>query len=140
MELLAEGRTVRVGEDDAVIEARRGTDDRPLLKLRGVADRAGAEALGGAEVTVSRDDFGRLEEGAYLAADLVSLEVKAGDEVIGRVREVLFLPSVEALEVERPGDETLLVPLVKDAIRAVDLERREVQVNPGFLDLELGDI
>ena len=38
----------------------------------------------------------------------------------GRVRDVLLLPSADALEVERPGGEPLLVPLVGDAVRSVD--------------------
>jgi ribosomal 30S subunit maturation factor RimM len=47
---------------------------------------------------------------------------------------VLALPSCEVLEIERPGGEPdLLVPLIQDAVRAVDVDRREIDVDLGFL-------
>jgi 16S rRNA processing protein RimM len=134
LDLLSEGRVVEVGGREAVVAARRGTDARPLLALREVDDRDSAEALRGADITVARGALGALGEGEYLPADLVGLEVGCGDQAVGRVREVLFLPSVEALEVVRPGRGTLLVPLVRDAVRAIDLDRGRIDVDLGFLE------
>jgi ribosomal 30S subunit maturation factor RimM len=48
------------------------------------------------------------------------------------VSRLLALPSCEVLEVERAG-EPLLVPLVSDAVRAVDLERRTIEIDLRFL-------
>ena len=45
---------------------------------------------------------------------------------------MIALPSCEALEVERDGVE-LLVPLVRDAIRSIDLEARRIDIDLGFL-------
>ena len=133
-ELLNSGRSLLVGGREAVVERRGGTSARPLLKLRGVESRAAAEDLRGSELEVERAEWGALAEGEYLAADLESLEVMDGQRIVGRVREVLFLPSVEALEVERPGGAMLLVPLVSDAIRRIDLAAGRVDVDLGFLD------
>jgi 16S rRNA processing protein RimM len=55
-----------------------------------------------------------------------------GDEE-GVVRRMVPLPSCEALEVERTGGGELLVPLVRDAVRSVDVERRRIDVDLGFL-------
>ena len=44
------------------------------------------------------------------------------------VARMVALPSCEALEV---GD--LLIPLVRDAVRSVDLEARRIDVDLGFL-------
>ena len=53
------------------------------------------------------------------------------------MRRLLALPSCEVLEVARAGGETdLLVPLVSDAVRSVDLERREIDVDLAFLGEE----
>ena len=47
------------------------------------------------------------------------------------------LPSVEVLEVDRPDGSELLVPLVRDCIRSIDLEARRIDVDLGFLGEEL---
>jgi 16S rRNA processing protein RimM len=46
---------------------------------------------------------------------------------------MLVLPSCECLRVERPDGSELLVPLVKDAVRSIDVERRVIEVNMAFL-------
>jgi ribosomal 30S subunit maturation factor RimM len=53
---------------------------------------------------------------------------------VGVVTRLLELPSCEVLEVARAtGGAALLVPLVKDAVRAVDIERRAIDVDLRFL-------
>jgi 16S rRNA processing protein RimM len=46
---------------------------------------------------------------------------------------MVALPSCEALEVERPGAAELLVPLVRDAVRSVDVAAGVIDVDLGFL-------
>jgi 16S rRNA processing protein RimM len=46
---------------------------------------------------------------------------------------MLPLPSCEALEVAREGAPDLLVPMVRDAIRSVDVRARRIDVNLSFL-------
>jgi ribosomal 30S subunit maturation factor RimM len=50
------------------------------------------------------------------------------------VSDVLLLPSADTLEVERPGGESLLVPLVEDAVRSVDTAGARIDVDMGFLE------
>ncbi len=53
------------------------------------------------------------------------------------VTRLLELPSCEVLEVARAaGGDALLVPLVADAVRDVDLERRVIEVDLRFLGEE----
>ena len=47
------------------------------------------------------------------------------------------LPSVEVLEVDRIDGSLLLVPLVRDCIRSIDLEARRIDIDLGFLGEEL---
>jgi ribosomal 30S subunit maturation factor RimM len=50
------------------------------------------------------------------------------------VSRLLVLPSCEALEVERTGGAgSLLVPMVKDAVRGIDAGQRRIEVNLDFL-------
>jgi 16S rRNA processing protein RimM len=69
-----------------------------------------------------------LEEGEFWAHDLVGCVVTDGDRHVGVVERMVALPSCEAIEV---GD--LLVPLVRDAIRSMDLEARVIDVRMEFL-------
>ena len=58
-------------------------------------------------------------------------------DVDARVTRLLALPSCEVLEVARAaGGDALLVPLVSDAVRGVDLERRVIDVDLHFLGEE----
>ena len=56
-----------------------------------------------------------------------------GERAVGTVRRMLELPSVEVLEVERADGSELLVPMVSDAVRSLDVAGRRVDVDLGFL-------
>jgi 16S rRNA processing protein RimM len=134
VELLDAGETVRVGGRDVIIVARRGTADHPIVVLEGVDDRAAAEGLRGEALEVPRTALGELAEGEFLVDDLVGCEVVDGERPVGQVRDVLLLPSADTLEVERTGLDPLLVPLIGDAVRSVDIAARRVDVDTGFLE------
>ena len=112
------------GEPARVTLSRQVGGRRRAIKL----DRAAAR---GAELTVPRDDLEPLPSDSYYVADLVGLDVfdERGTRV-GRVRDVLPGPANDALEL----DTGLLLPLVEDCIREIDLAGRRVLLNPGFTD------
>jgi 16S rRNA processing protein RimM len=134
--LLDAGRSVLVGGREMKVSWRRGTAERPLLKLEGVDGRMAAEGLRGQEIQVSRDDVGPLPEGEYLIDDLVGCEVVDGERPIGTVQEVLLLPAADVLEVARHEGEPLLVPLVADAVRSVDVAGGRIDVNTAFVSAD----
>ncbi|MEA2218077.1 MAG: rRNA processing protein RimM [Solirubrobacteraceae bacterium] len=130
--LLPLGGVVRIGEVARAIVRRAGTDDRPILRLDGIDDRAGVEALRGEELLVLRTSAPKLADGEYWAEDLEGCRIVTEDgRELGVVERMRALPSCEVLEV---GE--LLVPMVGDAVRAVDLAARRIVVNAGFLGLE----
>jgi 16S rRNA processing protein RimM len=108
---------------------RSGTDAKPLLRLDGVDTRAAADALRGEPILVARSYAPQLEQDEWWAEDLVGLRVTDGDRAVGTVERVLSLPSCDVLVV---GE--LLVPLIGDAVRDVDLEAGRVDVDLAFLD------
>jgi len=116
------------------VERRAGTDDRPILRLAGHAGREAAEALRGAQLAVPLERAPALEPGEYWAHDLEGCAVYDGERHVGQVRRMLPLPSCEALEVERAdGGDLLLVPLVRDAIRSVDVGGKRIEVDMAFV-------
>jgi 16S rRNA processing protein RimM len=137
--LLSADATVSVGGTDFQISRRAGTDQRPIIRLAGIDGRAGAEALRGADIRVEPGELPALKEGEWWAHELEGCRVTAGELVLGEVRRLLELPSCEALEVDRgPAQEPLIVPLVKDAVREVDVVEGRIEVDPEFLDLDAG--
>jgi len=114
------------------IVRRSGTDARPILRFEGALTRADAEALHRAEMTVPRQEA-MLEEDEYWAEDLAGCAVVDGDVAVGFVRRMSALPSVEVLEVDRPDGSELLVPMVRDCIRSIDLAARRIDVDMDFL-------
>jgi 16S rRNA processing protein RimM len=132
--LLALGATVRVGGAEAEIVRRAGTEERPILRLAGHESRAAAEALRGRDLLVHRDAAPALGEDEWYAEDLAGCRVVDGDVRVGTVRRLVALPSCEALDVQRDGRDDLLVPLVRDAVRSVDVAAGVVDVDLAFLD------
>ncbi len=126
-----------------------------ILRLEGHSDRMAARSLGGQEMFVLRDQAPELGPDEWWAEDLVGCVVRdvgalggvdggalggvdegalGGEPLIGTVSRLVALPSCEALEVARPqGAPVLLVPLVRDAVRGIDLERRTIAIDLRFL-------
>jgi 16S rRNA processing protein RimM len=134
--LLTPESTLRVAGSEAEIVRRAGTDERPILRLAGHDGRAAAEALRGEDLLVQRAHAPVLGEDEWYAEDLQGCRVVDGAIEVGVVAELLALPSCEALEVERPGNDRLVVPLVRDAVRSVDVAEGVVDVDLAFLGEE----
>jgi hypothetical protein len=98
---------------------RAGTDARPLIRVSEEAPPPGTP--------IFLDE--PLQEGEFLAADLVGCEVPG----LGTVARVVNGPSCDVLELS-PGGE--LVPMVSEAVREVDLEGRRITVDLAFLGVD----
>jgi 16S rRNA processing protein RimM len=121
---LAEGLTVVVRGQPHVIARLAGTAERPIVRLEGASSREDAEALRGADLLVPAV----LEEDEYWASDLVGCTVVDGSREVGVVGRMVALPSCEALEVG-----SILIPMVRDAIRSIDLEAKRIDVDMEFV-------
>lgn len=133
-ELLPEGAEVTVAGEVRVVRRRAGTDDRPILRLDGSTTRTDAEALRGQELRVPRTAAPPLGADEFWAEDLVGCRVVDGGDAVGVVSALTAYPSCEVLEVAtESGGSTLLVPLVRDAIRSVDVAARQIDVDLTFL-------
>ena len=135
--LLRASKTVRLGDADRKIVRFAGHDTRLILRIEGCADREAADALRGQTLQVSRTSAPKLDEDEWWAEDLEGLSVLDGERKVGTVSRLLALPSCEVLEVTRDaGGDPLLVPLVSDAVRRVDIERGQIDIDLQFLGEE----
>jgi 16S rRNA processing protein RimM len=123
-----DGGTVFVDGAPRTVERLAGTPHKPIMRLAGCSSREHAEALRGLPIELPRDEA-PLEEGEFWASDLAGCTVVDGAREVGVVARMVALPSCEALEV---GD--LLIPMVRDAIRSIDIAARRIDVDMGFVD------
>jgi 16S rRNA processing protein RimM len=136
-ELLQLGAGVAVAGRERRIARRAGTHSRLILRFEGCEDRDAAQALRGSEILVAREQAPELEEDEWWAHDLEGCRVRDGGTDVGVVERLIGLPSCEALQVARTGGgEALLVPLVKEAVRTVDIDKRLIDVDLRFLGEE----
>ncbi|MGI8631427.1 MAG: hypothetical protein ACR2NA_02620 [Solirubrobacterales bacterium] len=124
-ELLAPGSELRLESVGAVkVNGRKGTAARPIVRLKEVK-KPGEQR--GKALLVERSRL-RLGAGEWLGDELVGCEVVGVGEVTG----VWYGPTVDALEIDGG---TLMVPLIGDAVRSIDVAGRTIEVDRAFLGL-----
>ncbi len=115
------------------IEALRPVKgDLFVAKLRGIATRSAAEALGNLELFVPRAALPSLAAEEFYLADLIGLEAVTGDGArFGRIIDVHDYGGGPLLEiVPAAGGDTLLLPFTKEIVPLVDLETARIVVVP----------
>lgn len=114
----------------------RGQGKRVILSFEGIVNRSDAEALHGAELSISREDLPPLASGEYYLGDLLGYEVVTNDNaILGKVREVWDLPAHEVLQVMH-DDQEVLIPLIDEVVTAIDHDQHRIRISPleGLLD------
>jgi 16S rRNA processing protein RimM len=91
--------------------------------LEGVTTPEDADVLKWKFLTVPLGERPERQEGEYMASDLVGLSVVEGGKVLGKVSAVEHSPAHDLLSFDG-----VLVPLVKQFVKSVDLERRVIEV------------
>lgn len=122
-----------------VVGASRPHGGRLLVRLEGVVDRDGADALRGTLFLVDSSDLPPIDDpDEFYDHQLEGLRVRttAGADV-GTVAEVLHTAAGELLSV-RTGDREVLVPFVGAIVTSVSLADQVIEIDPpdGLLELE----
>ncbi|MEV4420019.1 ribosome maturation factor RimM [Patulibacter sp. NPDC049589] len=134
-EHLVQGAIVVVAGVEREIVRRSGTDAKPILRLQGIDGIDAVEAMRGTDLFIPRASLPELDDEEYWPDDLVGLPVRATTgEPVGTLAEVLTMPSVDVLRVERDGAVDLLVPFHREAVPVFDVEGRDVAIDLVFLD------
>ena len=128
-------KTVWIGTDESLavkhaVLAVRMTSRAVVLKLNDVDSRTAADALRGQTVFAASRDAVAPKKGSYFIHDIIGMnvETEAGDK-LGIVQDVMQLPANDVWVVVQ-GDKEYLIPAIKDVIRSVDVQRRQVVIRP----------
>ena len=133
------GRAKGGTERRYVVESARQHSGRMLIRLDGVADRDGADALRGTLFLVDSEDLPPIEDpDEFYDHQLEGLRVRTteGTEV-GTVAEVLHTAAGELLSV-RAEDGEVLIPFVSAIVTSVSLADQVIEIDPPEGLLELG--
>lgn len=129
-------------EYEVTLASVRGHESAPIVAIDGVEDRSSAEEYRGAEVRVARELLPEPEEDEYFLADLAGCAVHdhVSGERIGIVERAESMPANVVLTVALEGRrEALLVPLVDDAVPAIDVAARRMDIDVAFLGIDAAD-
>jgi 16S rRNA processing protein RimM len=126
------GKTVTVSE-------LRFYNQSPVLFLEGITDRSQAETLVKAILLIeTQADQLPEEPEAWYDHQLVGLDALVNGGLVGKVSRVDHLPAQDLLAIETATGE-VLVPFVKQIVRTVDIQKRQVVITPpdGLFELNL---
>ena len=123
-ERFANGARVYVDRQPATVVESKRASGRPVIRLDRPVSR-------GALLELPAEELPALPEGELYAFQLegLAVEIEAG-EPLGRVVRVMPGVANDVLEL----DTGLLLPLVEDCVRAVELDAGRIVVAPGFVD------
>jgi 16S rRNA processing protein RimM len=123
-ERFAAGANVYVDGERLSIAASKRSGGRPVIRLEREVPR-------GAELAVRRDELPPTEEGEYYAFELVGLAVEdEGGRTLGRVTEVAPGIANDVLAL----DSGLLLPLVEECVREIDLDAGRIVIEARFAE------
>lgn len=122
------------------VESARPHSGRFLVRLAGVSDRDGADALRGSLFVVDSAELPPLDDpDEFYDHELEGLTVRTmdGDEV-GSVAEVLHTAAGELLSVRTPEGREVLIPFVSAIVISVSRDSGVIEIDPpdGLLDVE----
>ncbi len=138
----AEPVTLRIpdtgDEYEVTFAAVRGHESAPIVAIDGVEDRSSAEEFRGAQVLLDREQLPEPDDDEYVLADLVGCDVHdaATGERLGRATKAEALPANVVVTIKLDAGETILAPLVDDAMPTVDVAARRIDVDVEFLGID----
>ena len=117
-EMLCEFDRCRIHGKEYEMEQVRVQKTCNLVKLQGVDTVEEAQKMRGKKVELYRED---IDEEVIFAAELIGMDVFAGDEKIGKIADVLTYPGNSVYVVK--GQYEYMIPAVSQFILETNMER-----------------
>lgn len=112
------------------IESVRYQKNNLIVKFKEYSDINDILQYKNAVLYAERDDLGELPEGVYYIVDLIGLEVfTESGEKIGIIADVFNTGASDIYDVKRDGKRNLLLPVIDEVVKNVDIEGGKVIVN-----------
>ena len=103
------------------VDSARWNKDILLLGFEGVETRNQAEALRGAKLFIETEELDEDDDEGWYEHELVGLEVRVGDAVVGKVSGLHTLPVQDLIVVEATDGKEILIPFVEEIVPEVNV-------------------
>ena len=137
-ERFEEIETVFVEDIEYRIMNARYMKDVAILKLEGVDDRNGAEALRDKDLYIPEEMLRILPEDTYYIKDLIGIKVTdPNGQYVGIICDVLKNNAQDLYEIELENKKKFLLPAVEEFVLNINMEEKTMKVKliEGLLDL-----
>ena len=107
-----------------------------VCRFREIVDREGIEQLNGCKIFIPGENLPALGDGEYYHFELEGFQVLSDSTgaLIGWVREVVNLPTLDALEIELKKGKTVLLPYNDETVLSVDMNKRQIVVKWSYVE------
>lgn len=122
-EILCEFDRCRIGGVEYTITSCRVQKTCNLLSLEGIDTMEAAQAMRGKTVELYRED---IDDEVIFAAELMGVEVFAGEQCIGKITDVLDYPGNKVYVVK--GEHEYMIPAVSAFVLSTDMEANRMEV------------
>jgi 16S rRNA processing protein RimM len=125
------GNRLLLGSEPRVVRSARRQGDLVYLRLDGIDDRTAAEALRGQELVVPRTEAVPLPEGQFYWDQVLGLRVEdTAGQLLGTVADILETGANDVYVVRGGPRGEVLIPAIKDVVRAIDPAAGRMVVDP----------
>ncbi|MFF2029744.1 ribosome maturation factor RimM [Arthrobacter sp. NPDC058192] len=123
------------------VESARWNKDILLLAFEEIETRNDAETLRGAKLFVETEDIDEDDDEGWYEHELVGLDVRVGDVVVGKVSALHTMPVQDLLVVTTAEGNEVLVPFVEQIVPEVNVGEKYVVVTPppGLFEVNTDD-
>ncbi|MFS0716910.1 ribosome maturation factor RimM [Arthrobacter phoenicis] len=112
------------------VESARWNKDILLLAFEEVETRNDAEALRGAKLFIETEELDEDDDEGWYEHELIGLDVRVGDEVVGTVSALHTMPVQDLLVVKDRAGKEILIPFVEQIVPEVNVAEKYVLVTP----------
>src|SRR6476660_2379928 len=112
------------------VESARWNKDILLLAFEEVETRNEAEALRGAKLFIETEELDEDDDEGWYEHELVGLDVRVGDAVVGKVSGLHAMPVQDLLVVTDQAGKEVLIPFVEQIVPEVNVAEKYVLVTP----------
>ncbi|MFJ5860329.1 ribosome maturation factor RimM [Pseudarthrobacter sp. NPDC092439] len=123
------------------VASARWNKDILLLAFEEVADRNKAETLRGAKLFIETAELDEDGDEGWYEHELVGLEARVGEAVVGRIAALNTMPVQDLLVVATPEGDEILVPFVEEIVPEVNIDEGYILITPppGLFELNAGE-
>ena len=99
-----------------------------ILKFKGIDNINDIEKYKGKSLLVPREDGVPLGRDEYYIADMIGMEVFAGDERFGVIKDVMETGANEVYIIDSDMHGEVLIPAIRQCVIDVDVEDKKMQI------------